>query len=339
MGCEPRTLPGGTPIEDGRQVFETLWRSPIPRTPGLHQIQMLEAAASGALKALWAIGYDVLLTNPNARQTASALDALDLVIVQDLFMTETARRFGSVFLPACSSFEKDGTFMNAERRVQRVRKTVPAAGSSKSDWEIICDIATAYGHPDGFRFASAREIWDEVRRGCAGARGMDYARLDSGGLQWPCPDSGHPGTPVLHVDRWAAGERAPLLPCAYEPTSEQATAEYPFVLSTGRTLYAFNAGTMTGRGRTRELRESDLVDMSPADAGAADLRDGDQIRLVSRYGATTLPVRVTAAMRAGELFATFHTAAAMVNDVTGPHGDRITGTPEYKVTAVRIEKV
>jgi formate dehydrogenase major subunit len=339
MGCEPHTLPGGTSIENGRPAFETAWRASIPRARGLHQLEMMNAASAGSLKALWAIGYDVLLTNPDASQTARALAAMDLVIVQDLFMTETARRFGSVFLPACSSFEKDGTFMNAERRVQRVRRAMPPRGSSKTDWEIVCALAAACGHAQGFGFPSAEAIWNEVRQVCPGARGMTYARLDGGGLQWPCPDEAHPGTPILHVDTWAGGERAPLVACEYEATRERPTSQYPFVLSTGRTLYAFNAGTMTGRCRLQELRPVDLLDISPDDAGGAELREGDRVRVVSRYGSAVLPIHVTPAMRPGELFATFHTTGTLVNDVTGPHVDRITGTPEYKVTAVRIEKV
>jgi formate dehydrogenase major subunit len=244
-----------------------------------------------------------------------------------------------VFLPACSSFEKDGTFMNAERRVQRVRRAMPPRGSSKTDWEIVCALAAACGHAQGFGFPSAEAIWNEVRQVCPGARGMTYARLDGGGLQWPCPDEAHPGTPILHVDTWAGGERAPLVACEYEATRERPTSQYPFVLSTGRTLYAFNAGTMTGRCRLQELRPVDLLDISPDDAGGAELREGDRVRVVSRYGSAVLPIHVTPAMRPGELFATFHTTGTLVNDVTGPHVDRITGTPEYKVTAVRIEKV
>ena len=339
MGCEPRTLPGGTPLEQGRRVFEDLWHSPIPHRPGLHQLQMLESAAAGRLKALWAIGYDVLLSNPNASHTARALDALDVVIVQDMFMTETARQFGSVLLPACSSFEKDGTFMNAERRIQRVRQAVAPAGASKTDSDIICGLAGALGHAEGFRFATAQEIWDEVRQACSGARGMSYARLDRDGLQWPCPDDTHPGTAILHVDRWSGGDRAPLLCLDFNATPEQTTPRYPFVLNTGRTLYAFNAATMTGRCRTRELRPSDLLEISPDDARAADLQDGDPVRVVSRYGNATLPIHVNAAIRPGELFATFHSADVLLNAVTGPQVDQVTGTPEYKVTAVRIERI
>jgi formate dehydrogenase major subunit len=338
MGCEPQTLPGGTPLEQGRQNFESLWQVSIPHARGLHQLDMLNRAASGDLRALWVIGYDVLLSNPNAGQTARALNALDLVIVQDLFLTETARQFGSVFLPACSSFEKDGTFMNAERRVQRVRQVLPVAGSSKSDWEIICSLAKTMDHPQGFTFSSAEDIWNEVRQACEGARGMSYPRLDRAGLQWPCPNEKHPGTPILHVENWSAGSRAPLLCVDYIPTPERTTPKYPFVLNTGRTLYAFNAATMTGRCRTRELRPSDLLEMSPQDANAADLRDGDRVRLVSRYGAAELPVHVNADVRAGELFATFHDSNVLLNAVTGPQADHITGTPEYKVTAARVQK-
>jgi len=338
MGCEPQTLPGGTPLDQGRQRFEHLWCSPIPHAPGLHQLQMLESAAAGGLKALWTIGYDVALSNPNASHTARALSALDLVIVQDMFMTETARRFGSVFLPACSSFEKDGTFMNAERRIQRVRRTLPPEGSSKSDRDIICGLATAMGHAGGFEFSTAEDVWNEVRQTCAGAHGMSYARLDHEGLQWPCPDEGHSGTPILHVEQWIGRDRAPLLCVAFNATPEQTTPKYPFILNTGRTLYAFNAATMTGRCRTRELHPSDVLEISPDDAGAADLRDGEPVRLVSRYGEATLPVHLNATIRTGELFATFHNADVLLNAVTGPQVDRITGTPEYKVTAVRIEK-
>ena len=161
---------------------------------------------------MWVIGYDVLLSNPNARETARSFAAMDFVVIQDLFMTETARQFGSVFLPACSSFEKEGTFMNAERRIQRVRQALSPSGSSKPDWRIICELASAMGQPEGFRFVSPEDIWNEIRAGCEGARGMTYQRLDHAGLQWPCPDEAHPGTPILHVDSFPSGARAPCEP-------------------------------------------------------------------------------------------------------------------------------
>ena len=338
MGCEPSLLPGSIDLDTGRPAVEALWGTPIPRTRGLRVLEMLDAARIGRLKALWVIGYDILLSNPHRANTERSLRALDFVVVQDLFMTETARAFGSVFLPACSSFEKDGTFMNAERRIQRVRHALQPAGASKPDWEIICELAGAMGRTHGFRFKDAEAIWNEVRAACGGARGMTYERLDHGGLQWPCPDVLHPGTPILHVPSFASGLKARLRAIGYEPTPEQATPAYPFILTTGRSLYAFNAGTMTGRSRTRELRPSDLLEISPGDGEALGIRDGESVQVSSRYGKATLPAHVNTAIRDGELFATFQAAGTLLNAVTGPYVDHTAGTPEFKVTAVRIKK-
>jgi formate dehydrogenase major subunit len=339
MGCEPGSLPGGTPLDTARSGFEHLWDAAIPATRGLNEIEMIDGARAGRLKALWVIGYDVLLTNPNAHETARAFAAMDFVVIQDLFMTETARQYGSVFLPACSSFEKDGTFMNAERRIQRVRQALQPIGASKPDWRIICELAGAIGHPQGFTFAGPEDVWNEVRAGCEGARGMTYSRLDRAGLQWPCPLESHPGTPLLHVEAFASGRPAALRRVEYRATPEQTTPKYPFVLNTGRSLYQFNAGTMTGRSRTRELRPTDLLEIAPDDAEGADVHDGDLVRVISRYGSATLRAHVSAAMRNGELFATFHTVKTFLNAVTSSRVDETTATPEYKVTAVRIERV
>jgi formate dehydrogenase major subunit len=256
--------------------------------------------------------------------------------VQDLFLTETAREFGTVFLPACSSFEKEGTFMNAERRIQRVRKMLEPAGQSKADWQIIADLAGAMGHPQGFQFSGPEDIWNEVRAACEGARGMTYARLDRAGLQWPCPAENHPGTPMLHGGSFSIGPRAALRAIEYRPSPETTTTDYPFLLTTGRTLYQFNAGTMTGRTLNTALRPADLLDISPEDAARLGLQDGRPVRLVSRYGSTTIPIRMNPAIRRGQLFATFHTVATFLNRITGPHRDRVVGSPEYKLVAVRI---
>jgi formate dehydrogenase major subunit len=338
MGCEPATLAGSTPIKEGREAFGQRWGAEVPLTHGLHLLEMMDAASAGRLKALWVIGYDILLSNANATETARAFGALDLVIVQDLFLTETARQFGSVFLPACSSFEKDGTFMNAERRVQRVRAAIRPAGSSKPDWQILCEIARAMGG-QGFDFQGPEQIWDEVRSLCDGARGMTYARLDSGGLQWPCPTEDHPGTQILHRDSFAIGPRATLRPIEYQPSPETITPDYPFLLTTGRSLYQFNAATMTGRTKNTELRRGDVLDISPSDAGRLALGEADSVRVVSRYGAAVLPVRLSNAMAAGQLFATFHTVEVFLNVLTSPHRDGAVGTPEYKLTAVRLERI
>jgi formate dehydrogenase major subunit len=338
MGCDPSVLPGSTPFDHGRDACARLWGRPLPHSRGLNQMAMMDAALDGRVKALWAIGYDVLLTNPNMAVTARALRSLDLVIVQDLFPTETAREIGTVFLPACSSFEKEGTFMNAERRIQRVRAALRPIGGSKPDWQIICEVARAMG-ASGFHFRSAEEIWNEVRALCEGARGMTYARLDERGLQWPCPAEDHPGTAVLHRDAFAVGIRARLTPLEYQPTPEQVGPGFPLLLTTGRSLYQFNAGTMTGRTANVELRPTDLLDIAPDDAGPLRIAEGDRVRIVSRYGAAVLPAHLTDSMQRGQLFATFQQPEAAVNAVTGPNRDAAVATPEYKITAVRLERV
>ena len=338
MGCDPSALPGSIPLDQGRRAYEAFWGVPLPSTRGLHLMGMIDAALAGRLKALWSIGYDVLLTNPNTKETLRALRALELVIVQDLFLTETARECGTVFLPACSSFEKDGSFMNAERRIQRVRAALRPIGGSKPDWQIIAEIARAMGGR-GFAFTTPEDIWNEVRALCDGARGMTYARLDKCGLQWPCPTEEHPGTPLLHRDTFPLGPRAALQPVEYCPTSEVVTSEYPFTLITGRSLYQFNAGTMTGRTLNNELRPYDVLDMSSADARRLGLSEGQMVRVTSRYGTATLRASISAAVNQGELFTTFQTPGILLNAVTGPRRDRAVGTPEYKVTAVHVEAV
>ena len=339
MGCDPTVLPGSTPLEAGRLAIERGWRFPLPESSGLHLMQMMDAALDGRFKALWAIGYDVLLTNPNAADTRRALASLDLVVVEDLFLNATAREFGSVFLPACSSFEKDGTFMNAERRIQRVRKVIEPVGRARSDWEILCAVAKAMGRPEGFEFSSAEEIWNEVRSVSEGARGMSYTRLNIAGLQWPCPSDDHPGTVRLHSTGFPGGRRAVLHCIDWRSTAEQPTQDFPFLLVTGRSLYQFNAGTMTSRTRLNDLRPADYLDMAPEDAARLSLRDGDPVKMVSAYGAAVLPVRVSAMVSTGQLFATFHTTTVFLNALTSPYRDAAVGTPEYKLTAVRVERL
>ncbi len=338
MGCEPGNLAGSVPLDQGRDLFESVWHAPVPHTPGLNLMQMMDAAADNTLMGLWAIGYDVALTNPNATATKAALSKLDFVVVQDLFMNELAREFGHVFLPACSSFEKEGTFMNSERRVQRVRKAMEPVGNSRPDWKIICAVAKTMGFEDQFDFHSAEEIWNEVRAVWKAGAGISYARLELGGLQWPCPNADHPGTAILHAGSFPHGPRAPLKRVEFEPTTETPTAGFPFLLTTGRTLYQFNAGTMTMRTPNARLRPSDTLDMAPADADRLGLGDGDRIRVRSRHGIAFMPVQLDARVKPGELFATFHAAEVFLNNLTGPHRDRVVMTPEYKVVAVSVEK-
>jgi formate dehydrogenase major subunit len=337
MGCEPSNLTGFVSLADGRARFEQVWGAPVPDAPGLDLMQMLDAAHGRAVKALWVIGWDVLLTNPDATRTGQAFEAMDLVIVQDLFLNETAKAYGTVFLPCTSSFEKDGTFMNAERRIQRVRTALPPVGGSKPDWEIICLVAEAMGNGARFSYASAEDIWEEIRSVWPAGAGISYARMESGGLQWPCPSEDHPGTPRLHTTRFPHGARAGLRPIGYQPTGERPSDDFPLVLVTGRSLYQFNAGTMTARTRNILIRPSDTLDIHPDDARALGVADGAPVRVISRYGEARLPCRVTRVVKPGEVFATFHTAEIFLNRVTGPRRDPYTRTPEYKVTAVRVE--
>lgn len=339
MGCDPGILTGSISLDVGRELFEKVWNAPIPFEKGLNVLQMIDAARDGKLKAMWAIGYDVFLSNANANETEKSMRNLDLVIIQDMFMNETAREFGNVFFPAASSFEKDGTFMNGERRVQRVRKAIEPRGNSKSDWEIVCDLARAMGKGEFFDFHSTEEIWDEVRTVWSGAAGISYDRIAHDGLQWPCVSEDDPGTEVLHADAFSNGKTTPLRRIKYRPTPEMISDEFPLLLTTGRSLYQFNAGTMTARTPNSELRPSDRLMINPTDAEKLLLVKGESVRLTSRYGEAVLPVEVSASISQGELFATFHTPEIFLNRLTTPHRDRYVQSPEYKVTAVRVEKL
>jgi formate dehydrogenase major subunit len=337
MGCDPGVLTGGVPLAENRERFEAAWRTPIPANPGRNLMKMMDAAAQGALKALWVIGYDIALTNPNATTTVRALKALEFVIVQDLFLTETARLVGTVFLPACSSFEKDGTFMNSERRIQRVRKVIEPVGQSRTDWEIMCQVASAMGSGPSFAFHSAEEIWNEIRAVWPAGAGITYARLESGGLQWPCPSEEHPGTTILHSRLFENSQRVKLRATEYRPTDEQICDEFPMLLVTGRSLYQFNAGTMTNRSKAGESRPTDTLSISAVDGERLGVSDGQMVRVRSRYGDLRIATKIDGTVTPGQLFATFQLPQAWVNNLTSDHRDRFVDTPEYKVTAVCVE--
>lgn len=337
MGCDPAILTGAIGIEEGRARFESIWGAAIPRSRGLDLLAMMDAAAAGRLNALWIIGYDILPTLANIPATRRALAKLELVIVQDIFMNNTAQNFGHIFLPAASVFEKDGTFMNAERRIQRVRKTVKPPGEVRTDWRIICELADRMGHPGGFGFRSAKDIWNEIRAVWPASAGITYERLERHGLQWPCWDENDPGTAILHTDRFARSPTAALVRIDYVPTPEQTTPEFPFLLITGRNLYQFNAGTMTMRTRNKVLRATDTLDLAPSDAARLGVRTGDRVRVKSRHGEITISARPSEKVASGQVFATFHDPRVAVNKLTSPLRDGIVRAPEYKVTAVAIE--
>ncbi|MFA5941489.1 MAG: formate dehydrogenase subunit alpha [Sinimarinibacterium sp.] len=352
MGCDPATLPGGQSFQQGAARCEAVWGKPLPSARGLNLMEMTDAAAAGRLHALWAFGYDVYLTLANAQATGASLAKLDFVIIQDLYLNETAKTFGTVFLPAAAWIERDGTFMNSDRRVQRIRKAVDAPGEARPDWWIIREVARRVGGDNGtlsphnsgeragvrgFDFDTPEAIWDEVRAVWPGGAGLSYARLETENPHWPCPDEQHPGTPVLHIDRFAGFERAALRRIDYIASPEQCDEHYPLLLNSGRTLVHFNAGTMTGRTPDIELQPTDVLDISSEDAERMGLADGQIVRVVSRYGEAELPLRVGPSVQPGQLFASFHDPRRFVNRLTSPVRDRLVGTPEYKRTAVRIE--
>jgi formate dehydrogenase major subunit len=339
MGCDPRHLTGYAEIEAGRATFESAWGAILPKQRGMDLVEMIGAAEAGQLKALWVIGYDIALTNADANRTAKALRNLEFLAVQDLFLNRTASEFASVFLPAASPFERDGTFMNSERRVQRIRRALPPPPYARADWQIICDVAKAMGTGEQFAFNGPQDIWDEIRSVWPTGRGITYERLERAGPQWPCPDESHPGTRVLHDESFAGRPKAQLARIQFYPSREIATPSFPYILTTGRTLAQFNAGTMTMRTLNTSLRPTDTLDMSPDDAEQLGLSDRDIVRVASHHGATTLPLRIDPRLRAGELFATFHTTSADLNRVTGSGIDEHSHTPEYKVTAVDVQKV
>lgn len=339
MGCDPGVLTGGISLDEGREHFESVWGVPIPESKGYNQLQMMDAAHGGKLKALWTIGYDVFLSNANSHRMAESFRNLELVIVQDMFMNETAKHFGTVFLPVASSFEKLGTFMNAERRIQLIRPSVSVRGNSKTDWEIVCEIGAKMGSAKHFDFSSSEEIWDEIRAVWPNAAGITYSRLEHGGLQWNCPTEDHPGTEILHKESFAKQKTATLRRVDFKPTKEKVSEDFPFILTTGRSLYHFNAATMTDRTPNLEIRPSDLLDICPSDATSLGINDGEKVRLRSAHGEVIIPVRINPIMKAGEMFATFHSPEIFLNYVTSPIRDRFVSAPEYKVTAVTVEKM
>jgi len=339
MGCEPANLTGMVALDEGRTLFEDVWHAPVPDAKGLDLMEMMDAASNGKLKALWAIGYDIALTNPDANATAQSLNSLEFVIVQDMFLNRIAHEWGNVFFPVASSFEREGTFMNSERRIQRVRKVIQAPGEAKADWEIICELARAMGKGEFFDFHSPEQIWEEIRSVWKAGHGISYARLENGGLQWPCPTEDHPGTTVLHTKSFSRGARAPLKQIEFAASDETESPEYPFLLITGRTLYQFNAGTMTMRTPNVELRSTDTLNISAEDAAQYDLRDGERVRVRSHHGEVLAPIRIKQSVKPGELFATFHTSDVFLNRLVGSGRDDIVHTPEYKVVAVQIEKL
>jgi len=336
MGALPNVYPAYQQVanDDIRKKFEKAWDAKLSGKPGLTLMEIMAAAGSGAIKALYVMGENPLLSDPDLHHVAKELQKLDLMIVQDIFMTETAQ-MADVVLPATVFAEKDGTFSNTERRVQRIRKALEPPGEAKTDWEIICGISNKMGYP--MNYTSAKDIFEEVRTLTPSYAGITYDRLEKGGLQWPCPTPDHPGTKFLHKDRFSRGLGL-FTAIEFIPPDELPDKEYPFLLSTGRVLYHYHTGTMTTRakGPTERCPES-LVEINPADAERLGLFDGQMIKVTSRRGKVEAKARVTSKSAPGSIFMNFHFAQTPVNILTNPALDPTGKIPEYKVCAVKLE--
>ncbi len=339
MGDLPNVYPGYQAVTspEVKDKFEAIWGGTLSLTKGLTTPEMFNAACQGELKALYLIGENSVLSEPNANHIRKALSSLDFLIVQDIFLTETAE-LADVVLPAASFAEKDGTFTNTERRVQRVRKAVAPPGNARADWLITCQIAQRMG-AKGFDFEQPSQIMDEIARLTPSYGGISYQRLEDGGLQWPCPDKKHPGTPVLHTKQFTRG-RGRFIPLKYRPSEELPDGDYPLLLTTGRRLFHYHTGTMTRKvAGLNVFMGEERVQINPQDAEKLGICDRDSIKVISRRGQVTASTEVTGVVPVGVVFMTFHFAETPTNILTSHAVDPVTKTPEYKVCAVRIEKV
>lgn len=338
MGCLPGLLPGYRAVDDdaGRHAFEQAWGCTIPAAAGLTAPEMFERALNGSLKALFIMGENPMMSEPDSAHVSAALDNLELLVCQDIFLNETGRR-ADVVLPAAAWAEKEGTFTNTERRVQRVRAALTPPGSARSDQELLVALAGAMGAP--WCYGTAGDVFEEIRCLVPQYRGISYERIASIGLQWPCPDVDHPGTPILHADGFPRG-RALFSAVSLTPPAEVPDRQYPFILSTGRILYHYHTATMSGRSRALVSRAPDaFVEVNPADAEKLGLSDGQRVRVVSRRGAIELFAQITFRCSVGVVFIPFHYSEAAANVLTGRALDPVAHIPEFKVCAVRIENV
>jgi len=337
MGSFPHELPGYRHVSDAatRRLFEQDWGVGLLDEPGLRIPNMFEAALDGEFKGLYLEGEDIAQSDPNTQHVTAALTAMECIVVQDLFLNETAK-FAHVFLPGSSFLEKDGTFTNAERRISRVRKVRNAPGGY-ADWEITQLLSRAlgyrmdYGHPS--------EIMDEIARLTPTFTGVSYDKIDRlGSIQWPCNDQAPEGTPIMHVEQFVRGKGRFLL-TEYVPTREKVNARYPLILTTGRILSQYNVGAQTRRTFNNLWHDEDRLELHPHDAEERGVKDGDWVGVQSRAGETVMRAQVSARMQPGVVYTTFHFPFSGANVITTENSDWATNCPEYKVTAVQVTRV
>jgi len=337
MGSFPHELPGYRHVSDPavRALFSTHWGVPIEPEPGLRIPNMFDAAVDGSFRALYVQGEDIAQSDPNTEHVTAALRAMECIIVQDLFINETAK-FAHVFLPGSSFLEKDGTFTNAERRISRVRKVMPPL-AGLADWEVTVALSRALGYPMHYDHPS--QIMDEIAKLTPTFTGVTYDKIDRlGSIQWPCNDKAPEGTPVMHVDEFVRGKGRFVL-TEYVPTDERTSRKYPLLLTTGRILSQYNVGAQTRRTRNVVWHSEDRIDLHPHDAENRGIADGDWVAVRSRAGETVLRARLTDRMQPGVVYTTFHHPESGANVVTTENSDWATNCPEYKVTAVQLVKV
>jgi formate dehydrogenase alpha subunit len=341
MGALPDVYPGYQKVSNPvlRQKFERGWGVDLPETPGLTLTEIFDAAHHGRVKAVYLVGENPVLTDADVGHVEEALEKLEFLVVQDIFLTETAR-MADVVLPAASFAEKDGTFTNTERRVQRVRKALEPVGNSRPDWWIVCEIAKRMG-AKGFDFESPSQIMEEIASFTPSYAGIAHKRLEKGGIHWPCPSPAHPGKPTLHREEFLTPDgKGRFSALEYRPSAEIPDQQYPLLLTTERSLYHYHSGSMTRKVRgLNVLRKEELVEVNPRDAEKMGIADGDMVRVVSRRGEVITRAKVTRDSPAGTVSMTFHFAESPTNRLTNPALDPVAKIPELKVAAVRIEKV
>lgn len=343
MGALPDRLPGFQHVEDAalRAPFEQMWGKTLPPQRGWHLSDMFAAMARGELTTLYVIGENPAQSEADAAHAMHLLEGLEHLVVQDIFLTATAQK-AHVVLPAAASWcETEGTVTNSERRVQRVRKALNPPGQARDDITILCDLACRLGY--AWAYPRAEAVWDEVRRLSPNHAGMSYARLDTlGGLQWPCTDETHAGTPFLHGRLWerpVRGPKAPFHAVHYVPPVDPLDQDYPIRLTTGRRLDSYNTGVQSG-GYRSPLRRGETIDLSPEDGMRLDVKEGERVCITSRRGSVIAPVRYDTSLRPGLAFMTLHFPDEVeTNRLTIDATDPKSGTAEFKATAIRIDKL
>ena len=337
MGSFPHEFPGYRHVGDNvvRGQFEAAWGVHLHDEPGLRIPNMFEAAIDGTFRGLYIEGEDIAQSDPNTQHVTAALQAMECVVVQDLFLNETAK-FAHVFLPGCSFLEKDGTFTNAERRISRVRKVMEPKGRY-ADWEVTQLLANAMGYPMQYKHPS--EIMDEIARLTPTFHGVSFEKIDQlGSIQWPCNEEHPTGTPVMHVGEFVRGKGRFML-TEYVPTSEKVNAMHPLILTTGRILSQYNVGAQTRRTANVMWHDEDRLEIHPHDAEERGIKDEDWAGIESRAGQTVLRVRISERMQPGVVYTTFHFPGSGANVITTENSDWATNCPEYKVTAVQVTRV